>query len=245
MASLEQNLASYWNSIVIISILVIIVIFIVELDGLRKTPVVTREKFIKNNPNTEMWIRKNKDFNKKLNYVDSENFKRSLFVIHEDFKSLLENKFSLASTKKRIKGNNLFYIKYIADPDLKEFMKDPLLWFQPYFNVVVNNFVGNKRISRYRGSRVLFPVFLDLERKIIAEINDDLQFRYVNIDKAYENNLVHQILRSKKYITWLLLLFDVTYGIFLVILQINFIEIFVLEIIGLLVTYIYYKLNTI
>lgn len=247
MASFDLLLASFWNLTIIIIFLFIMLIFILDVNYMKffQHILTSPEPNVDVESESEIWIRRNKDYYQKLHKIGPDGFKKALLLIQSDFKNLLENKFSLPKSKFDRFAKGALYLEYISDPELKEFMKDPLKWFEPYYSPVVNYFVNNNIRKQVKGSQRLYPTFLDLEQKIIKEINGDMNFKNVKINKDYEDLLLNRGLRTKKIIFRFLVVLDIIFGLLLYNLGLKVSDILSLQFIALLLSIGYYKFDKI
>lgn len=217
----------------------IVILLYFEIRGMETTNEVTYNKYYYNF--MKNWSERNKNYFSLLKTLDRMGLKKALFVIHEDFKNMLDSKYEI--DPETINTNSSIYMEHISNPVLKIFFDDPILWFEPYLMKFKKTISLDNNISGFKTSHNLYPIFINLEQMIMQEIDDDLKFKTPTIDEQYEEYLKNKGLKFNQNLVISMFIVLILFSLYLIFSNINPIVVFLILLIGLYGTYIYYKRN--
>ena len=201
MISILAIFESFWNITIIICLIIVIVIYFIEIQEMKVDEDSPHQKY--SNNNIVKLQQSNDKFFNSLRYLGFDGIEKSLLMIHRNFKKMLVAKYNLKiDISADIVYNNKLFLNYISNPELKEFMLEPKRWFGPYYKLV-SDFQKSSEIRDLQISEKIFPIFLNLENKILSEIDRTIRFEKIAIDPRYEEFLKFNASKSKRMIFYL------------------------------------------
>lgn len=227
----------YWYLIIILAMLIILIIFYFETREIEVSSFIPNKKYT--NRFQLNLLRSNKDFFERLVSIESYSIKDSFNLIQENFKRMLVIKNKLEFEIKSNKSNNLLFVDYISNPELRTFMVDPETWYQPFLDTFRYFFSGSTIIKNHVEAKVIFPLFLKLEDMIHREINNESITKKIKLNEDFERYLINKAKRAKRIIIYRGLLIDVIICFILYFYNLNIIEIIFLFLLGLMLIFLY------
>ncbi|OLS25302.1 MAG: hypothetical protein HeimC3_15160 [Candidatus Heimdallarchaeota archaeon LC_3] len=127
-----------------------------------------------------------------------------ILLIQQNFLSYLESEYPNLVAKgyaRRGLGRIIPFLDYVRDPELKEFLLDPINWIKPHLKGKEKYFHSQDRDEIFRGLSALTSVFYDLHKRLYEETDSEIGEEWLQLkkyEKIFQRKL--DIKRTLKFI---------------------------------------------